>query len=76
MNQEQRSRNSRKRRSARFGTARLYMSVKELAERWGISLPHAYRLIERGALPCLRAGNSIRVPIAAVEDYEKRGAAA
>lgn len=49
---------------------RRFMTVPQLAKRWGVSLAHAYRLVERGTVPSLRAGTAIRVPIAAVERIE------
>lgn len=46
-----------------------YISVAQLRRRWGISAAHAYRVAER--LGCLRIGAAIRVPLAAVENFEK-----
>lgn len=51
-----------------------YLTVNQLVERWQISRAHAYRLIERGTLPSLRAGAVIRIPITAVEAHERRSA--
>ncbi|MGA9271954.1 MAG: helix-turn-helix domain-containing protein [Candidatus Cybelea sp.] len=51
------------------------MSASELARRWNISLAHAYRMLERGDLPSVRFGATVRTPIAAVEAYEQQGAA-
>lgn len=50
------------------------MSVRSLYERWSISPAHAYQIIAEGLLPgTLRIAGAIRVPIAAVEEYERRG---
>lgn len=58
--------------SASQSTDVRYMSVKQLARRWGISIPHAYALAAEGVIPTLRAGAAIRVEIAGVEEYERR----
>jgi excisionase family DNA binding protein len=48
-----------------------YMTVPELAARWHISLAAAYRLVDQG-MPHLRVGiASIRLPLEAVEKYER-----
>jgi excisionase family DNA binding protein len=52
-----------------------YITVPELAKRWAISLAHAYRVVERHELPSMRIGHSIRVPLAAVEEHERRAVA-
>ena len=49
------------------------MSVGELAQRWAISLTHAYKLLERNELPSLKAGGALRIPVQAVVDAEQRG---
>jgi excisionase family DNA binding protein len=49
----------------------LYMTVKKLSQRWSISLPHAYKMIDRGEIPSLRVGCAVRVPIDAVEKFER-----
>ncbi|MYV26410.1 excisionase family DNA-binding protein [Rhodococcus sp. DSM 6344] len=49
----------------------LYMSVKELAERWGCNLSSIYRQVKSGRLPALHVGNTIRIPIVAVEEFER-----
>lgn len=48
-----------------------YMSVKALAERWGCSREVLYRQISSGRVPALRIGHAIRIPIAAVEQFER-----
>ena len=50
------------------------MSVKELAERMGISLPMAYDLTRREDFPSLRVGARILVPIDAFKDWLAREA--
>lgn len=52
---------------------RRFMSVRQLAERWGISKAHCYRLVESGALPSLHAGSAIRLWISGVEAAEREG---
>lgn len=50
------------------------MSVKDLAERMGISLPMAYDLTHREDFPSLRVGARILVPIDAFKDWLVREA--
>lgn len=50
------------------------MSVKELAERMGISLPMAYDLTRREDFPSLRVGARILIPIDAFRDWLAREA--
>ena len=50
------------------------MSVKELAERMGISLPMAYDLTHREDFPSLQVGAKILVPIDAFKDWLAREA--
>lgn len=45
------------------------MSVKELAERMGISLPMAYDLTRREDFPSLRVGARILIPIDAFKEW-------
>jgi excisionase family DNA binding protein len=54
--------------------AKRYLTVSQLSERWSISLAHGYRLLERSELPSLRIGAAVRVPLQAVEEYERRSA--
>lgn len=49
----------------------LYMSVKEVAERWNCDLTAIYRLVKSERIAALHVGNIIRIPIAAVEVFEK-----
>lgn len=48
-----------------------YISVKHLAERWATNTMAIYRQVESEKLPALRLGQSIRIPLAAVEEYER-----
>lgn len=41
-----------------------------LADRWGCSANHVRNLIRRGTLPAFRLGRLMRIPAAAVADYE------
>ncbi|MBJ7476801.1 helix-turn-helix domain-containing protein [Rhodococcus sp. (in: high G+C Gram-positive bacteria)] len=47
-----------------------HMSVKAIAERWNCDLTAVYRQVKARRLPALRVGNIIRVPIAAIEEFE------
>ncbi len=40
---------------------RAYLTVAELRDELGVSTPTAYSLIERGSIPHVRVGRSIRV---------------
>ena len=42
---------------------RLVVSVPEAARLLGISRTHAYEMIARGELPCIRLGRRILVPL-------------
>lgn len=48
-----------------------HMSVADLARRWGCSREVLYRQIEAGRLKALHIGQAIRVPVTAVEQYER-----
>ena len=50
------------------------MSVRELAERMGISLPMAYDLTRREDFPSVRVGARILIPIDAFMDWLAREA--
>ncbi|MBN9434050.1 MAG: helix-turn-helix domain-containing protein [Bosea sp.] len=45
-------------------------STRELAERWGVSDQHIRDVIATGALRSFRVGHLIRIPAAAVEEFE------
>ena len=42
-----------------------------LAERWGVSAETVRHLVKRGDLPGFRVGRMIRIPVGAVEEYER-----
>lgn len=46
-----------------------YLRVPEVAKVLAISRTAAYELVERGALPCVRIGRSVRVRYSALIDY-------
>jgi excisionase family DNA binding protein len=52
-------------------TNSLLITVAELARRWAISAPHAYKMVDAGVIQSFRIGHAIRVPIVAVEAYER-----
>jgi len=45
------------------------LTVAEIAQTLRVSRMTIYRLVERGTLPSVRVGHSIRVPAAAVRAY-------
>lgn len=47
-------------------------TIAMVAEHWGCSDDHVRRLINRGALACLRLGGIVRLTREQVEEYEKR----
>lgn len=49
---------------------REYMSVNELAARWGVSETTVRRAIWHKQLRCVRIGRLIRVDLAEIERYE------
>lgn len=51
-------------------SAQTHMSVKAIAERWNCDLTAVYRQVKARKLPALRVGNIIRIPIAAIEEFE------
>ncbi len=50
------------------------LRVKEAAVFLRLPLSHAYELVERGAIPCIRFGRAIRVPRQALVDLLNAGA--
>lgn len=50
------------------------ISVRELAERMGISLPMAYDLTRREDFPSLRVGARILIPVDAFKEWLAREA--
>lgn len=47
-----------------------HISVKEAAKILGISVKSIYRFVDEGRMPALRMGNSILVPMEAVEQFK------
>jgi len=47
------------------------LSVKRIAERWGMSLSFVYQLIEDGKLAAFKFGGSLRVHISKVAEFEE-----
>lgn len=48
---------------------KLVLSVRELAERLGVSMPTAYALTEREGFPVVRLGHKKVVPLADLEHW-------
>lgn len=46
------------------------LKVAEVARRYSLDKSTVYRLIQSGDLPAFRIGNSVRVPIWALPDFE------
>lgn len=52
-----------------------WMTRKQVASHWGISVTTVDRMILRGELKAVRFGKTVRIPAAAVAEYERgRGA--
>lgn len=49
-------------------------TAEELAERWRVTLPTVYKLINEGKLKAFRIMRSVRVKEEDVEEFENRGA--
>ena len=45
------------------------MSVKELADNLGISLPKAYQLVKQPGFPTIRVGARILIPLDAFKEW-------
>ena len=46
------------------------LKISAVAERLGISIPHAYRLAQIGEIPCVRIGSkAVRFEVADVERF-------
>ena len=52
------------------------LQVKEAARRLGVGRTTAYKLIQTGALPCVRIGRAVRVEQAVLDAWVARQAAA
>lgn len=48
-----------------------YLTRKQVANRWGVSLTTVDRMILRGQLKSIRFGKAVRITVASVEAYEK-----
>lgn len=46
-----------------------HLSVRQLAEWWGVSTDAIYQLVQKGDLPDRRVGGQIRVPVSAARAY-------
>ncbi|WP_224249458.1 helix-turn-helix domain-containing protein [Hyalangium gracile] len=55
------------------GGAERLLTVREVAERLGVSTATVYGLCERGELPHVRVSNAIRIRPADVEAFLSRG---
>ena len=47
------------------------LTREQLADRWGVNVRTVAREIERGNLRAFRVGRVVRIPISAIEEYEK-----
>jgi excisionase family DNA binding protein len=52
------------------------LSLRELAQRWGVDVKTLRGMIDRGELPVVRLGRLIRVPVAVIRSIESQGSAA
>jgi hypothetical protein len=48
-----------------------FLTIRDLALRWAISSAHAYRMAGSD-LPVLRIGGAVRIPLDAVEAFERK----
>jgi excisionase family DNA binding protein len=48
-----------------------FLSVRQLAKRWQISMAHGYRMAGT-EIPALRIGGAVRIPLDAVEAFERK----
>lgn len=46
-------------------------SLEQLAQAWGLSLPHIKALVHEGKLPVFRVGRRVLVPLTVVEQIER-----
>ena len=53
-----------------MATARPYLTLKELAYRWGCSYQHVRNMCVGGIIPAFRIGRIFRVKLTDVEAYE------
>jgi excisionase family DNA binding protein len=57
---------------AEMSPNRACFRVSSLAERWDCSAGKVRDMIKSGALPCLRLGNMVRIPVSAVYEFEAK----
>ncbi len=50
---------------------KLFLSPKDLAERWRVSVAMLYKLARNGELPAMRIGKTVRFKAADVDAYER-----
>ena len=50
-------------------TEKSVMSVQELAQQMGISLPKAYELVKEPGFPTIRIGTRILIPVEGFRDW-------
>lgn len=48
-----------------------YLTVPELAARWGVSLPSAYNVVHAEGFPVLKVGRCLRVPVDRLTEWER-----
>lgn len=49
-----------------------HLTPQQLATRWSFCLETTRRKLRSGEIPALKLGRSWRIPLAVVEDYERR----
>jgi excisionase family DNA binding protein len=49
------------------GPRRLTLTVEEAGQLLGVSRSYAYELVRQGALPCMRLGRRIVIPVRALD---------
>ena len=47
------------------------LTREEVADRWGVNVRTVAREIERGNLRAFRVGRVIRIPLTAIQEYER-----
>ncbi len=48
-----------------------FLTIPEVAARWGVSQPTIRRMVEDGTLACLRARRTVRVSASSVMAFEQ-----
>jgi excisionase family DNA binding protein len=54
------------------GPRRLTLTVEEAGQLLGVSRSYAYELVRQGALPCMRLGRRIVIPVRALDALIER----